>query len=103
MLAGVVNRWRQAARRVARAPDWQIVLAACGCAALCEVDGVATSVQAVGDALRTLATAAAFLIAGLIARRRQPDNRTGILLVLTCFAFLFEDLRDSNVALAVTV
>jgi len=34
-----------------------------------------------------------FVVAGIVARVRRPDNRTGTLMVLTAFAFFAEDLQ----------
>lgn len=44
-----------------------------------------------------------FLVAGLVAWRRRPDNRLGPLMVAVCFALLARQLRYSHDELAFTV
>ncbi|MGH3064946.1 MAG: hypothetical protein ACRDOF_01470, partial [Gaiellaceae bacterium] len=44
-----------------------------------------------------------FLMAGLIAWLRRPDNRLGPLMVATCFALLARQFRYSHDPLAFTV
>jgi len=44
-----------------------------------------------------------FLLAGLIAWVRRPDNRLGPLMVATCFALLARQFRYSHDELAFTV
>ena len=51
----------------------------------------------------TVVAAWAFLVAGLVAWRRRPDNRLGPLMVAVCFALLARQLRYSQDALAFTV
>jgi signal transduction histidine kinase len=44
-----------------------------------------------------------FLVAGLIAWRRRPENRLGVLMVLTCFALLAHQFRYAHNPLVFTL
>ena len=53
--------------------------------------------------LATVGAAWSFLVAGLIAWRRRPDNHLGPLMVAVCFALLARQFRYSHDDLAFTV
>jgi signal transduction histidine kinase len=53
--------------------------------------------------MASVAAAWSFLLAGLVAWRRRPDNRLGPLMVAVCFALLARQFRYSHDDLAFTV
>ncbi len=54
-------------------------------------------------AIFSIAVALAFVGAGLVARYRRPENRTGLLMVLVGFAWYLESLVQANASLPFTL
>ncbi len=81
------------ADRVASVPNWVVISVAVAFAAVCEGVHVDSPEHDIADAAVAAVTAAAFIAAGLLARRRRPDNLIWALLVLVGFALFAEDMQ----------
>jgi signal transduction histidine kinase len=86
----------------------QIVLAAAGLvlgvlAYRVQVDNLPEPLTTPARASASVIAAWSFLLAGLVAWSRRPQNRLGPLMVITCFALLAHQFRYSHEALAFTV
>jgi signal transduction histidine kinase len=67
-----------------------------------QVDNLPEPLTTPSRALASVVAAWSFLLAGLLAWRRAPENRLGPLMVLTCFALLARQFRYSHDPLAFT-
>ena len=68
-----------------------------------QVDNLPEPLTTQARALAGVVAGWAFLLAGLVAWRRRPENRVGPLMVATCLALLARQFRYSHDALAFTV
>jgi len=68
-----------------------------------QVDNLPEPLTTTSRALAGVVAGWAFLLAGLVAWRRAPENRLGPLMVATCFALLARQFRYSHDPLAFTV
>ena len=68
-----------------------------------QVDNLPEPLTTSGRAIATVVAAWSFLVAGLVAWLRRPNNRLGPLMVATCFALLARQFRYSHDPLAFTV
>jgi signal transduction histidine kinase len=93
---------------MSRARVLQGVLAAAGVvlgvlAYRVQVDNLPEPLTTPARASASVIAAWSFLVAGLVAWSRRPQNRLGRLMVITCFALLAHQFRYSHEALAFTV
>ena len=68
-----------------------------------QVDNLPEPTTALRPCVATVVAAWSFLVAGLVAWLRRPENRLGPLMVATCFALLARQFRYSHDPLAFTV
>ncbi len=68
-----------------------------------QIDNLPEPLTTPARAMASVVAAWSFLVAGLIAWSRRPENRLGRLMVLTCFALLARQFRYSHDPLAFTV
>jgi signal transduction histidine kinase len=68
-----------------------------------QVDNLPEPLTTPARAAASVAAAWSFLVAGLVAWSRRPQNRLGPLMVITCFALLAHQFRYSHDALAFTI
>ena len=61
-----------------------------------QVDNLPVPLTTTARSVASVVAAWAFLVAGLLAWRRRPENRLGVLMVLTCFALLAHQFRYAH-------